>query len=109
VARTCIKTPYRAEWETVNRVVEDVLKEEGFHKKRINEEDCWKKGTGMATAMQFMKIEYTETEAHIYGWIQVGLGDVGGKEQNLDGFVGMVPKKNLKRRMEKLARAIETA
>jgi len=88
--------------------VEKFLASEGFSQKDYKGEQVWKKGTGFATAMQFIKIEYTEKEVVIYAWIQAGMGSVGGKEQDLTGIVGALPKKKLLTRIEKLESIVKS-
>ncbi len=104
--RTVIRVPFTANFETVNQTVTSILLSEGFSEKNINGEACWKKGTGAATAMQYVKVEYTQNELVLSGWIQAGLGSVAGSEMDLTGFVGMVPKKALRKRLDKIVQAV---
>ena len=104
--RTTMKVPFSASWETVNNTVIGILVGEGFKEKTINGEACWKKGTGMATAMQYVKVEYTENELVLSGWLQAGVGSLAGPEMNLTGFVGIIPKKALKKRLNKIVQAV---
>lgn len=62
---------------------------------------------GILTAMQFIKVEYSEYEVVIFAWVQVGVGSVNGKEIDLSGATGAIPKKKLKRRIEKIETAIK--
>lgn len=104
--RTTIRVPFSANWEDVNKIVVNILLSEGFHEKNIGTEVCWKKGTGLATGMQFVKVEYTQNELVLSGWIQAGIGSVTGSEMDLSGVVGMIPKKQLRKRLDKIAQAI---
>jgi len=106
--RTCIKVPFSANLEAVNNVVIDMLRREGFNAKEINGETCWKKGTGLATAMQYVKVEYAENELLLYGWIQAGVGDLAGSEMALIGVVGAIPKKKLRKRLDKIAQTVSS-
>ncbi len=104
--RTQIRVPFSANFEIVNQTVTNILLSEGFSEKTINGETCWKKGTGMATAMQYAKVEYTQDELVLSGWIQSGLGSLAGPEMELTGFVGSIPKKALRKRLDKIAQAV---
>jgi len=108
MARTRICAPYTADYKTVSSYVERFLIDEGFSPKDYHGEQVWKKGTGIATAMQYVKLEYTENGAVIYAWIQAGVGNVGGKEMDLTGIYGAVPKRNLLKRIQKLESIIKS-
>lgn len=55
-------------------------------------ETVWKCGIGFLTAIKYIKVEYLDgNRMSVSGWIR----PVGGKEQNLDGFVCIVPKKQV--------------
>jgi len=106
--RTCERFAHTANIDTVKSSVESFLASEGFSQKDYKGEQVWKKGTGLATAMQYMKIEYAENEVVVYAWIQMGVGDIGGKEHELKGIVGAIPKKNLRSRVDKLGSIIKS-
>ena len=69
-------------------------------------ETVWKKGTGAMTAMQYIKLEYGQGSVTLYGWVQAGLGDVGGKEMDLKGFFGAMPKQSLLKVIKKIQAAV---
>ena len=71
-----------------------------------NGETVWKMGTGLATAMHFIKTEYASQTLRLYGWVQIGVGSAGGKERDLTGVVGAIPKKSVKKTMEKIRAVI---
>jgi hypothetical protein len=106
MSRTIMRVPFSANWEAVNSTVTSILLDEGFKEKDINGEKCWKKGTGMATAMQYVKVEYTQNELVLSGWLQAGVGSLAGPEMDLTGVVGIIPKKALKKRLDKIAQAV---
>ena len=83
-----------------------ILSSNGFKEITINTgENVWKKGTGMLTAMQFIKLEFSQKEFVIYAWVQMGLGDLGGSEMDLTGFVAAIPKKQLINIIEQIKKA----
>lgn len=98
---TCEKSPAEAA-----QIAEQILLQNGFNPKDYKGEAVWKKGTGMATAMQFVKVAPFEDVLGIQAWVQSGVGDVGLKEQCLDGFVGAIPKKMLLKVVEQIQSAI---
>lgn len=104
--RTSIRVPFSANIETVDQTIRQILIDEGFNQKNINGEVCWKKGTGLATAMQYAKVEYTQNEVVLSGWIQAGVGSLAGPEMDLNGFVGAIPKKQLLKRLNKIQQAV---
>lgn len=106
MSRTCIRVPFFVNFETVDQTVRHILIDEGFNEKNINGEICWKKGTGLATAMQYVKVEYSQNEVVLYGWIQAGVGSLAGPEMDLNGFVGAIPKKQLLKRLNKVQQAV---
>lgn len=59
-----------------------------------------KKELAWRSAMHFIKVEYKTGAIVLSGWIQIGVGSVGGKEQELKGFVGMAPKKSVLKTMK---------
>ena len=95
MARTIIRKKYSGNMEDAKKKVETILSQNGFHEKTIKTgEIVWKKGTGMMTAMQYIKTEFLEGELVLSGWVQAGLGSVGLSEMELTGFVAAIPKKS---------------
>ena len=101
MARTKIVVQYDCEFEQVQNTINNILSSNGFREITINTgENVWKKGTGMLTAMQFSQKEFV-----IYAWVQMGLGDLGGSEMDLTGFVAAIPKKQLINIIEQIKKA----
>ena len=109
MGRTCVTVAYnKNKFQAIQRKIENYLESEGFFRIERLGEKCWKKGTGLGTAMQFAKIEFLENTVNIYGWVQAGVGEVGGKEMELTGIFGAIPKKNLRHRLEQIKDIIDT-
>jgi len=108
MARTCRRVPYKASFKSVKDYVERFLSGEGFSQKDYQGEQVWKKGTGLMTAMEYIKVEFTENEVVLYAWVQAGIGNVGGKEMDLTGIVGSLPKKKLSTRLDQLESIIRS-
>lgn len=98
---TCKASPAQAA-----QIAEQILTQNGFKPKDYKGEAVWKKGTGMATSMQFVKVAPFDDALGIQAWVQSGIGDVGLREQCLDGFVGALPKKMLLKVVEQIQNAI---
>ena len=108
MARTCKRFALAADMSAATGPIEQFLTSEGFSQKGYKGEQIWKKGTGLGTAMQFLKIEYAPGEVVVYGWIQMGVGDIGGQEHELKGIVAFIPKKNLLSRIDKIEAIVKS-
>lgn len=103
MARTTIKTSYTCSYDEAQRKISSVLSQKGFKITTIKTgEKVWKKGTGLMTAMQFVKIDFAQNEFIMSAWVQMGIGSVGGKEMDLTGVVGAIPKKHLMKVLEEI-------
>ena len=107
MSRAIIEINFRKSKEETEKQIEYFLIQNDFKKILYNGiEEVWKKGTGLATAMQYIKPEFENGVLKISAWVQVGVGNFGGKEMNLDGFTAVIPKKSLKKTIEKLKEAL---
>lgn len=106
MARTMMEIPFAGERRTVETAVRGVLVADKYKEIDYNGETVWKMGTGLATAMHFIKTEYAGQTLRLYGWVQIGVGSAGGKERDLTGVVGAIPKKSVKKTMEKIRAVI---
>ena len=106
MARTFVDIPLQGDIAAADAVVKNVLISDDYREINYNTEVVWKKGTGVMTAMHFIKVEYVGNVLHLSGWVQIGVGSVGGKERDLSGIVGAVPKKSVKGTIEKMRAAV---
>ena len=106
MARTMMEIPFAGERQTVETAVRCVLVADKYKEIDYNGETVWKMGTGLATAMHFIKTEYAGQTLRLYGWVQIGVGSAGGKERDMTGVVGAIPKKSVKKTMEKIRAVI---
>lgn len=106
MARTTITIPFTQEQTTADQTARRILAIDGYHEIDYNGEKVWKKGTGLMTAMHYIKLEFQDNQLAISGWIQVGIGSVGGKERDLSGFTGVIPKQSVRSTMNKILAAI---
>ena len=108
MARTTQAVKLKTTQEEAERIIKVNLTADGY--KLIDydgEDDVWRKGTGVMTAMHYIKpeFEYGDT-LYLSGWVRSGIDKTALKEQDLEGFVGMVPKKSVKATMEKILQAV---
>lgn len=106
MARTIINLPLRSSVDESYNTAVNILQANGFKEVSYNGETVWKKGTGLLTAMQYIKIEFTDTITDttliVSGWVQAGVGSVGGNEMALNGIVAAVPKKSVMKVIEQI-------
>ncbi len=107
MARTQIQIPFQGPLDEARQLTENFLGAQGFHPYPQSGEGVWKKGTGMATAMQYMELAFTPGVLEVSAWVQAGVGSAKvGKEMGLDGFVAIVPKRSLKKVIEELKKLL---
>lgn len=96
--RTFVQVPITGDPNAIDNAVAQLLRQEGYELTQYNEtglnETVWKKGTGMATAMKFIKLFYQPNILVISGWTSSGIGSITVNEMPLKGIVGAVPKKS---------------
>ncbi len=107
MARTQVQIPFQGSLDETRQLVENFLGAQGFQPYPKYGEGVWKKGTGMATAMQYMELVFTPGVLEVSAWVQAGVGSANlGKEMGLDGFVAIVPKRSLKKVIEELKKLL---
>ncbi len=106
MARTITKIELRMSAEEADKIARQLLISEDYKEINYNREVVWKKGTGLMTAMHFIKVEFENSAAVISGWVQIGVGSVGGKEHDLSGLVAVIPKKSVEKTINKLVAAL---
>lgn len=102
MARTTIKLPYNGDYDNTNNNITSVLIQNNFKEYNYNGESVWKKGVGLLTAMQYIKIEFSNDSVTLSAWVQAGLGNMGGGEMALNGIVAAAPKKSLMKVIEQI-------
>ena len=75
--------------DMIKFISEDFFLKEGFEVANVKGEIVWKKGVGMMTAPQFVKLVYGGGKVHIEAWLKYAiLPGVYAGEMGLDGFMG---------------------
>ena len=87
----------------IDEQIRNILVNDGYKLINYNDEMVWKMGTGLMTAMHYIKFEFSDNVLCISGWVQGGTGSVvGGKEHDLTGFTAAIPKKSVAKTMTKI-------
>ena len=108
MARTQYHVAYNGDVQRAMSVVESYMQREGFKLVDYCGGKVFRLGVGLATAMQFAEVKYGQ-DILIEGWICSGLGKATMSEMELKGFVGCIPKKKLKKRLEALVAELNSA
>ena len=94
-------TPYNP--QQVQEYINSYMQNEGFTYVTKNGESYWKKGMGIMTAPQFVKITPDNGRYILEAWIKLALlPGVYVGEMGVKGFVGAVPKSMLKSRVDNI-------
>lgn len=89
--------------EFVDFILKDFCAKEGFEYTQFKGENVWKKGIGMMTAPQFIKVDYQNGKVHLEAWMKYAiLPGVYCGEMGLSGFWGFAVKQMLKSRVDAL-------
>ena len=103
MSRTLSKKAYTMDKTELKNQIEDFLTSEGFSLIEYQgEPNVWEKGIGMATAREYIKVDIQDKNVELSGWIHAGISNSGKREKDLDGVVGSIPKKEVRKRMEKI-------
>ena len=90
--------------DQIRQIVTDYMAREGFTYTTYKGEELWKKGVGMMTAPQFMKVNFANGQVHMEAWLKyVLLPGVYFGEMGVTGLYAIAVKKPLKKRVDTLA------
>lgn len=91
----------------IKKIVGGFMAREGFDKVVYEGRETWKKGQGFMISPQFIIIDVENGVIHLEAWIRFALlpglyfGELG-----TEGYLGAVPKRKLKARLEELERLL---
>ncbi len=92
-----------ADLSSAKTAIEKILSSHKYKEKTVNGENVWKCGVGFWTAVKFVKVEFgAENTIALSGWIK----PYGCGEQDLEGFVGAIPKKQILNVFEEIKKAL---
>lgn len=101
--RTVIDMAINMPEDAVNFMVTDFLTKNGFVQEQVNQEWVWQAGTGFLTLPKFFKYLYQNGLIHMEAWVKtVILPGVYGKEMDLEGVYGVLPKQAYKKDIDSL-------
>lgn len=104
--RTFVQVPIAGDPNAINTALSALLTQEGYSMTQYAEgsapELVWKKGTGFATAMKFIKLMYQPNMLLINAWTSSGIGSLTIGEMSLTGGFGAIPKKSCMKTVEKV-------
>ena len=110
--RTFVQMPLYADPNAVNNALSAMLSGEGFslthYKESGRDELVWKKGTGMATSMKYIKLFYQPNMLVITGWTCDGIGSITVNEHPLKGIFGAVPKQSCMNTIKMVAQTAQS-
>lgn len=90
----------------LEKIVKDFMVKEGFGS-WAQEPNTWKKGMGILTGPQFIKVEISGGKAHIEAWIKFALlPGVYVGEMGVTGFFGFALKNALRNKLVRLEKLI---
>ncbi len=98
MSRTITQVKVTRDKDNVMLVATNILKTHDFHPFDYKGEQVFKKGMGLMSASKYIKVDFVENEetkdriVTISGWIR----SFGLTEDNLEGFVGVIPKESVK-------------
>lgn len=110
--RTFVQVPITGDPNAINNAVSQLLQQEGYSLTQYNEtglnETVWKKGTGMATSMKYIKLFYQPNMLVITGWTCDGIGSITVNEHPLKGIFGAVPKQSCMNTIKMVAQTAQS-
>lgn len=107
MARTKLELPFRFSFAQEEQTIQRILTARGYHQTTLKSgESVWKKGIGLWSYMKFIKTDYSDNKVLLSGWIQVGIGNLGGEELDLTGVFGAYPKKQVMKVLQELKNAL---
>ena len=88
--------------EQSSMIIEEILDSHKFDSVSKNGEDYWQQGIGVSQAPKYIKYYFDGDKVILEGWISNF-----GKESDLKGVVGALPKKSCRKVLDEISEAIE--
>lgn len=93
--------------ETLQKIIDEFFQKEGFKKYIDRNEEVWKKGMGILIGPQIMKVVIDGSKVHLEAWTKFAiLPGVYAGELGVTGFIGGLPKKLLRDKIELFEKVI---
>ncbi|OJU13314.1 MAG: hypothetical protein BGN88_09205 [Clostridiales bacterium 43-6] len=107
MARYVNHFPLNKDPQTLTQMVGDYLTSEGFEYTVFKGETVWKKGKGLLTAPQFVKLGFIGDGVVVEAWLKYALfPGVYVGEMGITGFFGVAMKVILKARVKSIEQII---
>ena len=92
---------YNGDYEQISTSISELLKQEKFKLQDYGDEQVYCQGTGVWTALKFIKFFNFEDGIKIEAFVVIN-----GRENDLEGVLGAMPKKALKQTVDKIVNLI---
>ncbi|MCM1539442.1 MAG: hypothetical protein NC254_13720, partial [bacterium] len=91
----------------VDFIVGDFIQKHGFTLVNVNGENVYQKGKGLLEMPQYFSYRYANGVIHIEAWVKFAWWPgLYGKENDMTGFVGSIPKNAYRADLEELIRVL---
>lgn len=88
--------------DDITAIVSEIVKQNGYSEKLVNNEQVWAKGDGVLVKMQCFSLSFKANSFVLEGWMKDALTG----ESDLTGFVAMLPKKKMLNIMDQIKNAV---
>ena len=78
--------------DNASRIIEQILDSKRYDHVRKDNEDYWKQGVGVTQSPKFIRYYFDQDNVILEGWVSNF-----GKESNLEGFIGALPKNSCRK------------
>lgn len=85
-----------------SRIIEQILDSKRYDHVRKDNEDYWKQGVGVTQSPKFIRYYFDQDNVILEGWVSNF-----GKESNLEGFIGALPKNSCRKVLNEIRYNIE--
>lgn len=103
MSRTSVKLNCKNPAEAEN-TIQSILASSGYNLKQDNDESYYQNGSGFLAAPKFIAYSFNGNELTLEAWVR---NFVIGGESSLDGFVGIIPKKNCQKVFDAIVASID--
>ena len=95
--------PFTGDYQAVEKRLDEYLTANNFVQQPYGEETLYRYGKGMWSASQFIKFNQTPEGVQVEAFIV----NFGSREDDLQGFVGSIPKKSLQKTVDRVITLIQ--
>ena len=103
--RSAFELPYTCDKEKARDITIEFMQSHGFKAVTEGTETVWKKGSGLFSAMQYVRTDIMATKIVAQAWVRMAFFSAS----TLDGFIAGAPKRRLKKTINQLAETLRNA